>query len=145
MPPTRIPFSGMVQNANVFLDTPVGKWIGRAFVIGIGTAVLYAGKAKLHEEISIDPNVVSAMTRALAAEHKASAIDQLLTAHSTEITALHSSDEALKTSLEEIGKTVQHTDLVLATVSQRQEDGQRQQREDIRRLDTTLNALAAKR
>ena len=138
----------MVQRANDAMDTPLAKLFGKGvwlILAGIFLVALYAGKAKVHEVIASDPDVVQAMTKAMAAEHKATAIDQLLTVHSSEITSLHTSDEALKTSLEEIGKTVQHTDLVLATVSQRQEDGQRQQREDIRRLDTTLNALAAKR
>ena len=135
----------MVKRANDLLESPLallaGKvaWVVVAAFIGIA---LYAGRAKLHEEISLDPSVVTAVTKAMAAEHRSTAIDQLLTAHSADLSALHGADEKLELALSEIGKTVQHIDTTIATVSQRQEDGQREQRDNIRRIDTTLNAMA---
>ena len=137
----------MVKRANDFLDNPLAKlagkgmWLLLAALVAVG---LYAGRAKLHEEISLDPSVITAVTKAMSAEHRSTAIDQLLTAHSADLAGLHVADEKLELALGEIGKTVQHIDTTIATVSQRQEDNQRQQREDIRRIDTSLNAIARK-
>lgn len=75
---TRSPFSAApakaIHRLNESLETPLIKLLGKGvwlFVLGLIALGIYAGKAKLHEEIAASPAVTSTSRRLVEVEKEA--------------------------------------------------------------------------
>lgn len=151
---TRPPFQSMrkasevAHRFNTWMDEPLVKMFGKGMYFAaaaIVAALFYAGVTKFHEEVAKDPAVVAAAARAAIAEQKADALAAQSAAHASQINNLQSTNEKITGALDRITSTAHEIQVSVATVIQRQEDGQRETRQNIHRIDDTLNAIAARK
>lgn len=144
-------------------ETKIGKlaWKVACVVVPAATLALvgwaYSAaqskvKEDLHAEIAKDVVVGNAMTAASDAKAAASnvaakavVIDQQLAQHTVDLASLHAADEKFSGVLEKVAGQLTGIQTTLATVAQKQDDNQRENRENTRRIDTTLNAISQKR
>lgn len=132
---TRAPFAQQaLAKLNQSLETPFLKLVGKAvwFVVAALIAVaLYAGRQKLHEEISQDPVLVSA-SRRLSEVEKAAAES------TTAIVSLKATDVQLAGVIEKVVTQQQQMTTQLAVVGEQIRQGTT----STDKLERTVNRLS---